>query len=215
MRHLPAALALLVALGASAQTPGALVTANPTICLSEYGSYVHTRACTPAVNQFAAVYVSPRNAFYVKTTSGGCLSAFEGAGRPVRSVACNEGDAHQRWWIHSSGQIQSQANRALCLDVEGGLARDRRVLVYACDFNWNEAARRDNQRFYLGGTVRYDPGLAARAAATSRLPGTPHVATGLRGAGIIAPGGGALIGAGGGNLIAAGGGNLISTGGLN
>jgi hypothetical protein len=215
MRLFLVSAALLLTMGVSAQTPGAIVTATPSLCLSEYGSYVHTRACTPSVNQFATVYVSPRNAFYIKTTSGGCLSAFEGAGRPVRSVVCNEADANQRWWIHSSGQVQNQANRALCLDIEGGIGRDRRVLNYACDFNGNEAARRDNQRFYLGGTVRYDPGLATRATVTPRLPGTRHVSTGLRGAGIIAPGGGNLIAAGGGNLIAAGGGNLISTGGLN
>jgi len=209
-----ATLAACLASTASAQW-GAVLTADPTVCLAESGGYVHTRACAPQYNQFQARLIPSRGAYYLKTGSGGCLSAFEGAGRPLRSVPCILGDLNQEWTFHRSGQVISRAaGGANCIDVERGLGRDRRVLVYRCDVNWNEAARAHNQRFYFTTGIQHNPTLASRAVRVPLLPGSPYVAF-SRGASVISAGSGNVISAGSGNVISAGSGNVVSAGSLN
>lgn len=205
-----AALALSLAPTAAAQ--GALVTNDPSLCLSVEGRNVYTRSCTPSKNVFQAVY-QPRNAFVIRA-NGGCLDAYRGAGQPVEVVGC-DGSKEQDWFLNGTGQIQNQRYPSLCLDVERGLGSGRRVLAYQCDFNGNERARAANQRFYFGSVRVRQSSDRTVSAPSGGIAGSSFAGTGFRGAALIGHAGGNVIAVGGGNVIAVGGGNVISTGGLN
>ena len=175
------------------------------MCLAVSGTNVATRACSPSLNVWRALYYS-RNAFVIKAGTD-CLDAYRGENNPVQVVRC-DGSLEQDWYLHSSGQIQNKRYTNVCLDVEGGLGSGRRVLAYACN-----SSLPTNQRFYFG-MVR--PRQSSdRPAPVSGLSGSSYVGTGLQGAGVVAAGGGNVVAAGGGNVVASGGGNVVASGGGN
>lgn len=207
-RILTLAAVLLAAGPAAAQ--GALVSNDPSLCLTASGGSVATRACAASLNTWSARYYT-RNAFVIQS-GGACLDASRGARQPVALAAC-DGSLGQDWFLNRTGQIQSKRFTTQCLDVEGGLGAGRRVLTYDCDFNGNEAARRPNQRFFFGQVRAQQSG--DRPAAVPAIAGSAFSGVGLQGAPVVAAGGGNVIAAGGGNVVAAGGGNVVAAGGMN
>ena len=210
LRLLALAAFVAAALPAAAQNSGALVTNDPSLCLAVTGTTVSTRSCAPSLNVWSARYYS-RNAFVIQA-NGNCLDAYRGENRPVEVVRC-DGSLEQDWFLNSTGQIQNKRYNNLCLDVEGGLGNNRRVLAYACDFNSNQGARRANQRFYFGNVRPRQSN--DRVVSVPGLAGSGYTATGLQGAGMVAAGGGNMVAAGGGNVVSPGGGNMVAAGGGN
>jgi hypothetical protein len=174
-------------------------------CAVNSSGSLRTTSCSSYSNVLSTSYISSRNAVVLRI-SGLCVDVSAGANQPASLRSCNNSKAQDFWWT-GTGQLQSQYNRNLCLDVEGGVGSGRRVLAYACDFNSNEAARRNNQRFFRG-----------QVRAVSRIPNAQvrvaDVARNLREGSLRSTSAG-VIAAGGGNAIAAGGGNAICAGGYN
>ena len=201
------ALAASAVIGSRAESQEALAVGDGSTSYCAYNSSgtLRTTGCTSSSNVLSTSYISSRNAVVLRI-SGLCVDVSGGANQPAALRSCNNSKTQDFWWT-STGQLQSQYNRNLCLDVEGGVGSGRRVLAYACDFNANEAARRNNQRFFRG-----------EVRAVSRIPNAQvrvaDVARSLREGSLRSTSAG-VIAAGGGNAIAAGGGNAICAGGYN
>lgn len=172
-------------------------------CAVNSSGTLRTTGCTSYSNVLSTSYISSRNAVVLRV-SGLCVDVSAGQGQPASLRSCNGSKSQDFWWT-STGQLQSQSNRNLCLDVEGGVASGRRVLAWPCDFNSNEYARRNNQRFFRGPVkpITSVPNAQIRSADVARnlSEGTLRSTS----AGVIAAGGGNAIAAGGGNAICAGG----------
>ena len=167
-------LAALAATALPARAQGALVTNDPTLCLAASGRTVTTRACTPSLNVWQALYYA-RNAFVIKAGTG-CLDAYRGARQPVEIVGC-DGSLEQDWFLSDTGQIQNKRYTNLCLDVEGGLGAGRRVLAYDCDSNPSRASRRASSRRVGAIMARrsgWSPWRRARASACPRPAKAPR-----------------------------------------
>jgi hypothetical protein len=198
-------LAASVSIAARAESQEALAVGNgsTSYCAVNSSGTLRTTTCTGYSNVLRTSYISSRNAVVLQI-SGLCVDVSAGQNQPVSLRSCNNSKSQDFWWT-GTGQLQSQANSNLCLDVEGGVGSGRRVLAYACDFNSNEAARRNNQRFFRGQvrTISSIPNAQVRVADVARnlREGSLRATT----AGVIAAGGGNAIAAGGGNAICAGG----------
>jgi len=188
---------------ASAQEALAVGNGSTSYCAVNSSGTLRTTSCSAYTNVLSTSYVSTRNAVVLRI-NGMCVDVSAGQNQPAALRSCNSSKAQDFWWT-STGQLQSQYNRNLCLDVEGGVGSGRRVLAYACDFNSNESARRNNQRFFRGvvRAISNIPNAQVRVADVARnlQEGSLRSTT----AGVIAAGGGNAIAAGGGNAICAGG----------
>ncbi|HKY99337.1 MAG TPA: ricin-type beta-trefoil lectin domain protein [Gemmatimonadaceae bacterium] len=195
----------VVSVRAESQEALAVGNGSTSYCAVNSSGTLRTTTCSGYSNVLRASYISSRNAV-VLNISGLCVDVSAGQGQPASLRSCNNSKSQDFWWT-GTGQLQSQSNSNLCLDVEGGVGSGRRVLAYACDFNSNEAMRRNNQRFFRG-----------QVRAISSIPNAQvkvaDVARNLRDGSLRATSAG-VIAAGGGNAIAAGGGNAICAGGYN
>jgi hypothetical protein len=196
---------IMAATDAGAQEALAVGNGTTSYCAYNSSGTLRTTGCTTYSNVLSTSYISSRNAVVLRV-SGLCVDVSAGQGQPAALRSCNGSRSQDFWWT-STGQLQSQANRNLCLDVEGGVGSGRRVLAWACDFNADEYARRNNQRFFRGPVkpLTSVPNAQVRSA---------DVARNLREGSLRATSAG-VIAAGGGNAIAAGGGNAICAGGYN
>ena len=187
----------------NAQEALAVGNGSTSYCAYNSGGILRTSGCTTSSNLLSTSYIVSRNAVVLRV-AGWCVDVSAGEGQPAALKQCNGSKSQDFWWT-STGQLQSQANRNLCLDVEGGVGSGRRVLAWSCDFNPNEYDRRNNQRFFRGPVkpvssvpnVRVSSADVARSLRDGSLRSTS--------AGVIAAGGGNAIAAGGGNAICAGG----------
>ena len=186
-----------------AQEALAVGNGSTSYCAVNSSGTLRTTGCTTYSNVLSTSYISSRNAVVLRI-GGLCVDVSAGQGQPASLRSCNGSRSQDFWWT-STGQLQSQANRNLCLDVEGGVGSGRRVLAWACDFNPNEYDRRNNQRFFRGPVkpIASVPNAQVRYADVARnlREGTLRSTS----AGVIAAGGGNAIAAGGGNAICAGG----------
>ena len=202
-----AGLATSVTMTPRAHAQEALAVGNGTTsyCAVNSAGTLRTTSCTSYANVLRTSYSSTRNAVMLRI-SGLCVDVSAGQGQAATLRSCNNSKSQDFWWT-GTGQLQSQANSNLCLDVEGGVGSGRRVLAWPCDFNSDEYARRNNQRFFRGPvkSIASVPNAQVRPA---------DVALNLR-QGTLRPTSTGVIAAGGGNAIAAGGGNAICAGGYN
>jgi hypothetical protein len=190
---------------AHAQEALAVGNGSTSYCAVNSSGTLRTTGCSSYSNVVSTSYVSSRNAVVIRV-NGLCVDVSGGQGQPAALRSCNGSKSQDFWWT-GTGQLQSHANSNLCLDVEGGVGSGRRVLAWQCDFNRDEYARRNNQRFFRGPVkaISSVPNAQVRAA---------DVAANLRNGSLRATTSG-VIAAGGGNAIAAGGGNAICAGGYN
>jgi hypothetical protein len=188
-----------------AQEALAVGNGNTSYCAVNSSGILRTTTCSTSSNVLSTSYISSRNAVVLRV-SGLCVDVTAGEGQPASLKSCTGSKSQDFWWT-GTGQLQSQSNRNLCLDVEGGVGSGRRVLAWACDFNPNEYDRRNNQRFFRGPVkpITSVPNVRVSSA---------DVARSLREGSLRATSAG-VIAAGGGNAIAAGGGNAICAGGYN
>jgi hypothetical protein len=198
-----ALITMVVAPQAHAQEALAVGNGSTSYCAVNSSGTLRTTTCSSSTNVLTTSYSSTRNAVVLRV-NGLCVDVSAGQNQPASLRSCTNGKSQDFWWTRT-GQLQSQQNTNLCLDVEGGVGSGRRVLAYACDFNSNEYARRNNQRFFRGvvRSISSIPNAQVRVADVARnlQEGNLRSTT----AGVIAAGGGNAIAAGGGNAICAGG----------
>jgi hypothetical protein len=200
--------------------PRALTTSsdgtNGAYCVSTSGASAQTGACDRGYEVFRTRWSPssrPSGRIVITKSDGTCLTA-AGDGQPVRTLPCDNGPA-QDWTFASTGQIESQQFPGKCLDVEGGLGMNRRVLLWGCGYG-PDALRPNNQRFALGF-------IKPRALLSNVQPSLQPMSQLLqsafrldpRGGNVVAAGGMNVVSAGGGNVVAAGGANVVSAGGAN
>ena len=190
---------------AHAQEALAVGNGSTSYCAVNSSGTLRTTGCTSYSNVVSTSYIASRNAVVIRV-NGLCVDVYRGQGQPASLRQCNGSRTQDFWWT-GTGQLQSHSNSNLCLDVEGGVGSGRRVLAWPCDFNRDEYARRNNQRFFRG------PVKAVSSVPNARIR-TADVALNLR-EGTLRSTSAGVIAAGGGNAIAAGGGNAICAGGYN